>query len=79
MPMGRAPTRFKSITLMIVMLVGGRMLASAAHTGFESISGTRDKHTGGSKRVPTLIHLSQDQPYLGNKNLSNIERLLIIQ
>ena len=61
------------------MLVGGRMLASAAHTGFESISGTRDKHTGGSKRVPTLIHLSQDQPYLGNKNLSNIERLLIIQ
>ena len=44
------------------MLVGGRMLASAAHTGFESISGTRDKHTGGSKRVPTLVHLNQDQP-----------------
>ena len=62
MPMSRAPSRFKSITPMIVMLVGGRMLASAAHTGFESISGTRDKHTGGSKRVPTLIHLNQDQP-----------------
>ena len=62
MPMSRAPTRFKSITPMIVMLVRGRMLASAAHTGFESISGTRDKHTGGSKRVPTLVHLNQDQP-----------------
>ena len=72
MPMSRIPTRFKSITPTIVMLVGGRMLRSAAHTGFESISGTRDKHTGGSKRVPTLVlHLSKDQPSLGINNFSN--------
>ena len=72
MPMMGRATRLKSIIPTIVTLVGGRMLRSAAHTGFESISGTRDKHTGGSKRVPTLVlHLSQDQPSLGINNFSN--------